>query len=161
MCTYKASIFVETINSFEPCRYLSHHELGDAALPFAPAIFPLAWIGVNRSLIPSPLPLHTFKTQDMRNLGLPTLSAQKLPWICPECLQRQQFVGRSIRPSSTRSRWAHPLKPRRRLVLLTCATTGVLGAGALVAASDQLKHGYSAAERTSRVAKTLFACINE
>lgn len=41
------------------------------------------------------------------------------------------------------------------------ATVGTIGAGTLLAVSDDVKHGYAATERTARVASTLFTCINE
>ncbi|CAF9904764.1 MAG: hypothetical protein HETSPECPRED_004780 [Heterodermia speciosa] len=48
----------------------------------------------------------------------------------------------------------------RDMSLLT-ATTGTVGAGALVAVSDEVKHVYAASERTVRVATTLVTCMND
>ena len=96
----------------------------------------------------------------MRNLGLRAAYAQKTPWTCPTCLQRQAFFERAAKRFSTKARRLPPQK-RTRIVLLTCATTGTLGAATLVAVSDEVKHGYNAAERTGRVASTLLRCINE
>ena len=45
--------------------------------------------------------------------------------------------------------------------MLLTAGAGTVGAGALVAVADEVKHGYAATERTARVASTLFTCINE
>ncbi|KAL8795697.1 MAG: hypothetical protein Q9195_001935 [Heterodermia aff. obscurata] len=49
-------------------------------------------------------------------------------------------------------------KPLRKLLT---ATTGTIGAGALVAVSDEVKHAYAASERTVRVATTLVTCMND
>ena len=96
----------------------------------------------------------------MRNLGLRAAFAQKTPWTCPTCLQRQASYDRAAKRFSTKARRLPP-QTRKRIVLVTCATTGTLGAGTLVAVSDEVKHGYNAAERTGRVASTLVQCINE
>jgi aarF domain-containing kinase len=49
-------------------------------------------------------------------------------------------------------------RPRRALQYATAG--GTLGVTAL-AFSDDIKHGYAAAERTGRVMTTLAVCINE
>ena len=96
----------------------------------------------------------------MRTFGHRATFAQKTPWTCPTCLQRQASFDQAAKKFSTKVRRLPP-QTRKRIVLLTCATTGTLGAGTLVAVSDEVKHGYNAAERTGRVASTLVQCINE
>lgn len=48
----------------------------------------------------------------------------------------------------------------KRRVILAAAGAGTLGASTL-AFGDDIKHAYEAAERSGRVASTLFVCINE
>jgi aarF domain-containing kinase len=49
---------------------------------------------------------------------------------------------------------------KRKAVTYAAATTGTL-AGSVLFFSDEVKHGYIAAERTGRVVTTLAVCINE
>lgn len=53
-----------------------------------------------------------------------------------------------------------PKRNGRRRGILLAATGGALGAGAF-AFTDDVKHGYAAAERTGRVVSTLAVCMNE
>lgn len=46
------------------------------------------------------------------------------------------------------------------MVTYAAAGVGTVGAGALFF-TDEIKHGYAAAERTGRVVSTLAVCINE
>lgn len=54
----------------------------------------------------------------------------------------------------------YAFKGSRRKVLLATAG-GTLGAGTILAFSDDIKHGYNAAQRTGRVMTTLALCMNE
>lgn len=95
----------------------------------------------------------------MRRLGLGTSLVHDAAWTCPSCL-RQQKVCLQKASFSTRARRTRPANRKRTVILATAG--GGLGAAALItAASDNVKHGYAAAERTGRVANTLFACIND
>ncbi len=96
----------------------------------------------------------------MMKLGLATKLAPSTSWTCPSCLHKQKS-GSQAASYATRSGRFRTGKTKRRTVVLATAG-GSLGAGAmLTTASDDVKHGYAAAERTGRVASTLFACINE
>lgn len=96
----------------------------------------------------------------MRSVGLGAAFARINPWTCPRCTQRQLSSRRAANNFSTKSHRLRPKSRRGRIVLLT-AGAGTIGAGGLVAVSDEVKHGYAATERTARVASTLFTCINE
>jgi len=96
----------------------------------------------------------------MRKLGLASRLVPGTSWTCPSCLQKQKTRPQAA-SYATRSGRFRPWRTKRRTVVLATAG-GSLGAGAiLTTASDDVKHGYAAAERTGRVASTLFACINE
>ncbi|KAI1875627.1 uncharacterized protein JN550_001913 [Neoarthrinium moseri] len=103
----------------------------------------------------------------LSRLATQATSSSSVPWTCSSC--RSQLTARaksSYRPfqrsfgtrSSNHSGQTPP--PRSRRIVLTAAATGAAGAGAL-AFTDDIKHGYEATERASRVATTLFICIND
>ncbi|KAI9798307.1 MAG: hypothetical protein M1833_004879 [Piccolia ochrophora] len=96
----------------------------------------------------------------MRNLRPWTFGKPQTPWTCSQCLRKQQ---RSIaRPNAsyvTVVRQPPARRPRGKIGWIA-ATAGTLGAGAYFL-SDDVKHIYSAAERTGRVVETLFVCIND
>jgi len=86
------------------------------------------------------------------------LFAPASPWTCRQCLRKQRqlagpqrFLTQSVRI---------PRRTGRKRAVLLAAAGGTLGAGAF-AFTDDVKHGYAAVERTSRVASTLAVCMNE
>lgn len=81
---------------------------------------------------------------------------RRIPTRCAHdvhSFQRREFnnVGRSIRV-------VQKIRPRKAIRL--AAAGGTLGASVLFF-TDEIKHGYAAAERTSRVISTLAVCMNE
>ncbi|KAI1958657.1 hypothetical protein LOZ58_005064 [Ophidiomyces ophidiicola] len=102
----------------------------------------------------------------------PIPQSQFTPWTCRQCLQRKgkplghlnslsDFSTSAFRLSSQskgNSGGGQRRKPRRALKY--AAAGGTLGATAL-AFSDDIKHGYTAVERTGRVVTALAVCINE
>ncbi|WEW55479.1 hypothetical protein PRK78_000910 [Emydomyces testavorans] len=109
--------------------------------------------------------------------GFSTVSpfqSQTTRWTCRRCLEQRRKV---LRPIAIRATYATAsfssrsspsggnaggnFKRRRpRRALKYAAAGGTLSAVAL-AFSDDIKHGYIAAERTGRVITTLAVCINE
>ena len=87
-------------------------------------------------------------------------------WTCRQCLLQSQGsrIGNQVR-GYARERNAYgnsssqSAKPKRARVLAAAAVGG-LGLTA-VTFTDDIKHSYGAAERSGRVASTLFVCINE
>ncbi|GAD95587.1 ubiquinone biosynthesis protein, putative [Paecilomyces variotii No. 5] len=87
------------------------------------------------------------------------------PWTCGRCLQQRTTTF--SRSYSTRlSEGIHNAgngsgsKGSRKTVIKFAAAGGALGTGAL-AFSDDIKHGYAAAERSGRVVSALAICIND
>ena len=96
----------------------------------------------------------------MKKLGLALRLIPNAPWTCSRCLHKQKIRTQPASYATNAGR-SRPWKTKKRTVVFAAAG-GSLGAGALLTtASDDMKHGYAAAERTGRVASTLFACINE
>ncbi|KAJ9251814.1 hypothetical protein DTO195F2_7669 [Paecilomyces variotii] len=95
--------------------------------------------------------------------GLPFGS--RAPWTCRRCLQQRTVtfsrsystrLSEGINDAGRRS----DSKRSRKTVIKFAAAGGALGAGAL-AFSDDIKHGYAAAERSGRVVSALAICIND
>ncbi|EER26132.1 hypothetical protein D8B26_003531 [Coccidioides posadasii str. Silveira] len=97
------------------------------------------------------------------------LQPQTIPWTCRRCLRQKQKLIHStdargnystavFRTKASSSGGSHKKRPRRALKY--AAAGGTLGATAL-AFSDDIKHGYNAAERTGRVITALAVCIND
>ena len=80
-------------------------------------------------------------------------------WICRRCSRTSISVASSQRASlsSKHARIGRKVTGKRTTALI--AASG-LSAGTL-AFSEDIKHGYAAAERSGRVVSTLFICINE
>jgi len=90
-------------------------------------------------------------------------------WICTRCRGRlpggapqssQPFSRVRQYSSSYTSSQSAGSSPKRKRVILWAASGAATGATVL-AFTDDIKHGYESAERTSRVAAALFVCINE
>src|SRR6266487_754834 len=88
------------------------------------------------------------------------------PWTCRQCLQQRQQLPLRSPLRQQRANYATQFrrtvggKKRARRALQYATAGGTLGVAAL-AFSDDIKHGYIAAERTGRVMTTLAVCINE
>lgn len=96
----------------------------------------------------------------MRTVRLGFKPVPNPSWTCSHCLRQQKI--RSQRAShATKSGRSRPWKSKKRTVILATAGGSLGTAALLTTASDDVKHRYAAAERTGRVASTLFACINE
>ena len=96
----------------------------------------------------------------MRTFEPAVAFASNIPWVCSKCLQNQRLPILQCARYATRVRKVRMFKGSRRTVLLATAG-GTLGTGTILAFSDDLKHGYSAAQRTGRVITTLALCMNE
>jgi len=88
------------------------------------------------------------------------------PWTCHRCTQAQT-ISRAVKQSrgfASRAgytgRAGQIPRPKRRGKILFAAAGGALGVSAL-AFGDDVRHAYEAAERSGRVASTLFVNINE
>jgi aarF domain-containing kinase len=81
------------------------------------------------------------------------------PWTCRRCAL-QARGGETLKQIKGYATRVKRPRPQRKARVLLAATGGAMGAGAL-AFTDDLKHAYKAAERSGRVASTLFVCINE
>ncbi|PGH22926.1 hypothetical protein AJ80_02975 [Polytolypa hystricis UAMH7299] len=87
------------------------------------------------------------------------------PWTCRQCLRQRPFLR--TQQQQQRATYAiqqqppQPARTRRpRRAIRYAVAGGTLGA-VLFAFSDDVKHGYAAAERTWRVTATLAVCIND
>lgn len=90
---------------------------------------------------------------------------------CPQCSRRQLLSSKNNystrtptffspgKPNNTRRKQSEPGRSQRK-GLKYVIVGGVVVVGA-VAFSDQVRHGYRAAERTGRVVGALAVCINE
>jgi len=92
--------------------------------------------------------------------------AKPSPWTCHRCTQAQttfravkQSRGFASRTGYTNRTGRIPGQKKRRKILFAAAG-GALGVSAL-AFGDDVRHAYEAAERSGRVAGTLFVNINE
>ena len=94
----------------------------------------------------------------MKPPGFGALLIQASSWTCRQCLRKQR---QSTAPQRFVTQNAKPVRKngRRRAVLLATGG-GTLGAAGF-AFSDDVKHGYAAAERTGRLVSTLAVCMNE
>jgi len=92
--------------------------------------------------------------------------AKPSPWTCHRCTQAQttfravkQSRGFASRTGYTNRTGRIPGQKKRGKILFAAAG-GALGVSAL-AFGDDVRHAYEAAERSGRVAGTLFVNINE
>lgn len=82
---------------------------------------------------------------------------------CLRCLQRwraSRLIAPQINRFTSRTTEVRIPKSRRRTLLLA-AVAGTAGASVMLGVSDDLKHGFTAAQRSGRVLTTLLVCINE
>ena len=96
----------------------------------------------------------------MRVFGTAPAIAPKVSWVCPKCLRSQRLSTVPRASHTTRANKVYAFTGIRRKVLLATAG-GMLGAGTILAFSDDIKHGYKAAQRTGRVIATLALCMKE
>lgn len=91
------------------------------------------------------------------------------PWICEQCCRFQQFKQRShfssnqkIYSQAGKRAWRERVKipQKHRKVAIAATVVFVTGAAGL-AFSERIRHAYIAAERSGRVAVTLFVCIRD
>ncbi|KAI9678080.1 MAG: hypothetical protein M1817_006024 [Caeruleum heppii] len=95
--------------------------------------------------------------------GFPWVSPPQLrfgAWICRQCLHERPLRPRQQKAAYHTRSLPIPRARGRRRVLLSAAAGSTIGAGAL-AFSDDLKHGYAAAERSGRVLSTLARNVND
>lgn len=83
----------------------------------------------------------------------------RLPnWTCPQCTHASAW--KEVRRGFSRNaRPVRLVRPKRKTVYWAAAGGGI-GSG-LLFFGDDIKHGWQAAERSSRVLTTLAICINE
>ena len=105
--------------------------------------------------------LHPFQSPQNQSMTKPfrLLKASSAPWTCQNCLLQKRFQAFKTKASySQTTRPSYNKAKRRRNILLTASSA--VAAGGLLLAPDA-RHYYEAAERSSRVATTLYACIRE
>ena len=92
------------------------------------------------------------------------LARQRTPWICRECTRSQKAkasfsTSQWVRSQAGKRAWRERFKqPRTRNVAIAATIAFIAGCGAL-AASEQARHWYMAAERSGRVGVTLALCV--
>lgn len=99
----------------------------------------------------------------MRPVAFAAFRSQAAPWTCRRCLQHGRGASFDAAGKTTRvNRRRHGGVDRKGAVLLaaTGGAVGAMGAGAL-ALTDDVKHRYTAVQRSGRVLTTLVLCINE
>jgi len=103
--------------------------------------------------------------QPTTSLSSSTRAANIGQWTCRRCASKQAtqksvrgYASKASNGNYGNSR-SNGSRKNRRIVLAATATGGI-GASVL-AFGDDLKHTYGAAERSGRVASTLFANVNE
>ena len=101
--------------------------------------------------------------EKMRPTGFAALRSQAVSWTCRRCLRHRRGASfeaakNTVRPN--RRRYGNNGNNGGRSAVLLTATGGAVGAGAL-AFTDDVKHGYTAVQRSGRVLSTLALCINE
>lgn len=82
----------------------------------------------------------------------------RLPtWTCPRCTHPPSPKARQF---SSRARPVKIVRPRQYRILWAATGSGTLLGGGLLF-QDEIKHSWQATARSSRVAQTLFVCIND
>ncbi len=87
---------------------------------------------------------------------------KKTPWTCSQCLHRwRASLFRQPKLHTFASKPNEVRFTKRHSIVVLATLSGTIGAGAVIALSEDLKHGYAAARRSGRVLMTLAVCMNE